>query len=204
MIELFLCGTLIGLIISFPVGAVGALTVQRTSNEGVKSGLLTGLGSSVADCLYACVGIFGLTFILDFLLKYQMFIDIIGGCIIIIMGIQTIRKCNEPVKQSFLAFNGAKIFFSSFFITITNPVAVIAFLFAFSYFNISNAIDIFSKILVVIGVLIGTYIWWIILVGVTYILKKHAKSYRADLMNKIFGTILIALGVIVTVKAFFI
>ena len=47
------------------------MTVQRTFSQGVKAGLLTGLGSSVADCFYVCVGVFGLTIISGFLLRYQ-------------------------------------------------------------------------------------------------------------------------------------
>lgn len=57
--EYLLKGILIGLLFGLPVGAVGALTVQRTWRLGVKAGLLTGLGSSVADCFYACVGALG-------------------------------------------------------------------------------------------------------------------------------------------------
>ncbi len=38
--------TLFGL----PVGAVGTMTVQHTLSSGIKAGLFTGLGSSVADC----------------------------------------------------------------------------------------------------------------------------------------------------------
>lgn len=70
--EYLLRGIMIGLIFGLPVGAIGALTVQRTWSLGVKAGLLTGLGSSVADCSYACVGTFGLTFISDFLLHLRI------------------------------------------------------------------------------------------------------------------------------------
>ena len=71
-------GILIGLLFGIPVGAVGALAVQRTFTQGFKAGLLTGLGSSVADCLYAYIGAFGLTLVSDFLLEYQTIINIIG------------------------------------------------------------------------------------------------------------------------------
>lgn len=73
---------LIGLLFGMPVGAVGAMTIQRTYSTGVKAGLLTGLGSSVADCFYACVGAFGLTLVSDFLLKYQTIINAFGGALI--------------------------------------------------------------------------------------------------------------------------
>lgn len=50
-------GILIGLIFGLPVGAVGAMTVQRTWEHGIKAGLLTGMGSSAADCIYAGIGV---------------------------------------------------------------------------------------------------------------------------------------------------
>lgn len=78
MAVFFLRGVLIGLLFGVPAGAVGAMTVQRTWNYGIKAGLLTGFGSSVADCIYACVGAFGLTFISEFLLKYQTVINLAG------------------------------------------------------------------------------------------------------------------------------
>ena len=43
--SLFLKGILIGLLFGVPVGAVGAMTVQRTWEHGIKAGLLTGMGS---------------------------------------------------------------------------------------------------------------------------------------------------------------
>ena len=64
-------GILIGLFFGIPVGAVGALTVQRTLQYGVRAGLLTGLGSSAADCIYAGIGAFGLKLISDLLLRGQ-------------------------------------------------------------------------------------------------------------------------------------
>jgi threonine/homoserine/homoserine lactone efflux protein len=79
-------GILIGLLFGMPVGAVGAMTVQRTLSHGIKAGLMTGLGSSVADCVYASIGAFGLTFVSDFLLKYQTAIHTLGGTLLLING----------------------------------------------------------------------------------------------------------------------
>lgn len=63
--SLLLKGILIGLLFGVPVGAVGAMTVQRTWEHGIKAGLLTGMGSSIADCIYAAIGAFGLTMVSD-------------------------------------------------------------------------------------------------------------------------------------------
>ena len=68
--------------------SLGALTVQRTWEHGIKAGLLTGMGSSIADCIYAAIGAFGLTIISDFLLQYQGAIHLVGGTIVLFMGIR--------------------------------------------------------------------------------------------------------------------
>lgn len=86
MAAFFLRGVLIGLLFGVPAGAVGVMTVQRTWNYGIKAGLLTGFGSSVADCIYACVGAFSLTAISEFLLEYQTVINLAGGRIDIVYG----------------------------------------------------------------------------------------------------------------------
>lgn len=81
-------GILIGLIFGVPVGAVRAMTVQRTWEHGIRAGLLTGMGSSVADCIYAGVVAFGLTMVSDFLLEYRTAIHLADGTIVLLMGIR--------------------------------------------------------------------------------------------------------------------
>lgn len=63
-------GLMIGLIFGVPAGAIGALTIQRTLSNGFSAGLVTGLGSSAADLLYACVGVFGMTLVSGFLTRH--------------------------------------------------------------------------------------------------------------------------------------
>ena len=83
--DYLLRGIFIGLMFGIPVGAVGVLTVQRTLRYGVKAGLFTGLGSSAADCFYACVGAFGFTLVSDFLLARQNIINI-AACLYFLWG----------------------------------------------------------------------------------------------------------------------
>lgn len=97
--NLLLKGILIGLLFGVPVGAVGAMTVQRTWEHGIKAGLVTGLGSSLADCIYAGIGAFGLTIISDFLLKYQTAIHLIGGSLVLLMGIRLFFRKGEAAEK---------------------------------------------------------------------------------------------------------
>lgn len=175
------------------------MTVQRTFKHGFRAGLVTGLGSSIADCLYACVGVFGLTFISDFLLKYQAVINILGGTFVTVMGLRLlIGKEKHSIAQKQVN-GGIKMFLSSFTVGITNPAAILTFLFAFSYFEIADT-EKLTGILLVIGVFIGTYIWWGSLSAAVSLIKKKTEKYTLRYMNKIFGVILIAFGAAVFIK----
>ncbi len=107
-------GILIGLLFGIPVGAVGTMAAQRAFSHGFGAGLKTGLGSSAADCLYAVCGAFGLTFVSDFLLKYQTVIHAVGGSLILAMGLHLILKKREKTDLEEQTGGGIKMFLSSF------------------------------------------------------------------------------------------
>lgn len=195
-------GILIGLLFGMPAGAVGAMTAQRTLNYGMKAGLLTGLGSSVADCLYACIGAFGLTLISDFLLRYQNIINLAGGFLILGMGIRMFQVKNGGRKNTSDTARGIRMFVTSFAVGITNPAAILTFLFAFSWFGIQGQTGLKHGICLVCGVFIGTYFWWGLLSGIVTVLKKKAKNNRFPIMNRVFGTVLSIFGAVVLVGNF--
>lgn len=199
MAAFFLRGVLIGLLFGVPAGAVGAMTVQRTWNYGIKAGLLTGFGSSVADCIYACVGAFGLTVISEFLLEYQTVINLAGGGLILYMGLHLLfgRKKQDEIPS---VSGRIKMFLSSFLVGITNPAAVLTFLFAFSYFGISGDTNLIQGICLVIGVFLGTYLWWTALSVIVSVLKGRQKKDHLQIMNRIFGVILCLFGMVVFIR----
>lgn len=195
MILFLLRGILIGLIFGLPAGAVGAMTVQRTFQYGIRAGLITGFGSSVADCFYASIGAFGLTLISDFLLQGQNIIRCAGGCLILAMGIGILWKKDAGNRKDVETSGFLRMFLSSFAVGITNPAAILTFLLAFSWFGIGEITGFVEGILLVCGVFLGTYIWWGFLAVGTERLKKKAKQMNLLRVNKIFGGILIILGV---------
>ena len=200
--EYLLRGILIGILFGLPVGAIGALTVQRTWSLGAKAGLLTGLGSSVADCFYACVGAFGLTLISDFLLRFQGIITALGGILILVMGLKSLIHPQGELPPDEETLGGAKLFLTSFAIGITNPAAILTFLFAFSYFGISEVSGWIDGIYLVAGVFLGTYFWWGTLATLTQLIKRRAAKFQLRTMNRIFGGILCAFGILVFVRLF--
>lgn len=199
MAAFFFRGMLIGLLFGVPAGAVGAMTVQRTWNYGTKAGLLTGMGSSVADCIYACIGAFGLTVISEFLLKYQNVINLAGGGLILYMGLHLIFGKKEADEIPSVS-GTVKMFLSSLLVGITNPAAILTFLFAFSYFGILGETNMIQGMWLVIGVFLGTYLWWGVLTAAVNIMKSRQKKDNIQTMNRIFGVILCLFGLVVFIR----
>lgn len=200
--DYLLRGILIGLLFGVSVGAIGALTVQRTWSTGIKSGLLTGLGSSVADCFYACVGAFGLTLISDFLLRWQGIITALGGALILIMGLKSLIRPQGELPPDENPLGGVKLFLTSFAIGITNPAAILTFLFAFTYFGISEVNSWIDGTLLVAGVFLGAYFWWGTLSTLMQLIKRRAAKFQLRTMNRIFGAVLCIFGMFVFVRLF--
>lgn len=203
MAESFLLkGILIGLLFGVPVGAVGTMAAQRAFSLGFGAGLKTGLGSSAADCFYAVCGAFGLTFVSDFLLKYQTVIHVLGGSLILIMGLRLImRKKGQDVPTG-QTVGGIRMFLSSFVVGITNPAAILTFLFAFSYFGITGKTGILDGIQLVAGVFVGTCIWWCLLSAAVVFVKRKTGNRSFRHMDRVFGIILAVFGVSVFIKTF--
>lgn len=196
----FLKGLAVGLLFGMPVGAVGALTVQRILKFGLGAGILSGMGSSVADCIYACIGVFGLSFLSDCLLQNQEVIHILGGILILFMGVGIIRKKAETGSVKADAKAGAAMFLSSFAVAITNPASILSFLFVFSYFGISGKVEAARGIQLAAGVFMGTFFWWGMLAAGVVRLKAKIGEQMIQKVHRCFGAVLVLFGTAIFVR----
>src|SRR5579863_6289337 len=93
-LELSIRGLAAGLIIAAPVGPVNVLCIQRTLEKGWKSGIVSGVGAAFADTLYGGIAGFGISLVINFLLREQYWFRLIGG--IVLMGIGVIYYLKKP------------------------------------------------------------------------------------------------------------
>lgn len=201
IVQYLLNGIMIGLIFGMPIGAVGAMSIQRTIRYGPLTGFMSGLASSCADSLYACVGAFGLTMISNILLEYQKPINLIGSLLLIMIVIKMMR--NQESLKITNEWNRKKLvhmFLSSFGVALTNPAAIISFLFAFSVFGINGTLDLIDGLQLVIGVFIGTLCWWGLLVIFVTFMKQKLNTIWLHRLNILFGFILMIFSFVVVLK----
>ena len=189
-------GILIGIVFGVPVGAVGAMTVQRAYAGGFRAGMLSGLGSSAADCLYASVGAFSLTVISDFLLRWQQPIRLGGGALIAVLGIaMMVRNPQIAVAQVSAPRRGINMLLTSFFMGLANPAAIVTFLLAFSGFG-AEVQTVWDGIGLVAGVGLGTAVWWAALSGAVTRLKSRTNQRILPTLSRICGALMLAFGCI--------
>lgn len=196
-------GLLIGLIFGVPAGAIGALTIQRTLNGGFWAGLTTGLGSSAADLLYACAGVFGITLVSEFLIRYQRPISLLGGVLIAMLGIHIFRQRPRNRHQESAQVKLPFCFVTSFAIAITNPATVLSFLMAFAAFEITGNQDAAQSVQLLAGILLGTLCWWSILSGITAIFRERINDRVYQFLNKLLGCLMVVFAGVVLARGLF-
>lgn len=199
VVECLLKGIWIGLVFGVPVGAIGALTIRRTIAHGTLAGMVSGMGCSTADLLYACISVFGLTLFSDFMLKYQSIISFVGGVLVILMGVDIILKKQVVVKETAKAPQIISFFASSFVIAMANPATIITFVLAFSIFHIGHITSTLGCIGLVLGIFLGTCIWWVLITAMIRLFRNRITDNVLVKLNYILGGFIILFGATVAI-----
>lgn len=197
MLLIFLLkGIVVGVVIAVPVGPVGVMCVRRTIFAGKGAGFVSGLGAATADALFGCIAAFGLTFVSDWLIGYHQWLRIAGGCYLLYVGVSALRAAPEAKRPSEPDAEGlTRDFLSTFALTLTNPITILAFLGIFSALGLSGADATFARAaILVLGVWLGSLLWWL---GLTFGLGSLFRSFEAGHLkwiNRASGTILFLSG----------
>lgn len=200
MIMNFFIGVLIGIVFGVPVGVIGILTIQRTMAGGAKAGLISGLGSSTADIIYAAIGCMGTSFISSFLIRNEKVINVFGSVLIVCIGLSIIFKEKKFDNKDDKASNLVSYFISSFVINITNPIAIFGFATVFTSFGIVRKTSSIGNILLILGIFIGSYLWWILIAIFFTRFKGRITEKQYGKISNVFGVLIIILGVILVLK----
>lgn len=201
--SLIVRGFILGFAIAAPVGPIGLLCIQRTLNQGQLVGLASGLGAATADAFYGAVAAFGLTLVSAFLIEQQFWLALVGGLFLCYLGVRTFlaspaeRAANSEAK----GIGGA--YMSTFLLTITNPMTILAFIAIFAGAGLATAGgDAFAAAWMVVGVFLGSAAWWFLLSGGVALLRSHINGTVLLWVNRAAGAILLIFGVLAISRAF--
>ncbi len=205
MFDTITIGFIIGLFTSVPVGPLGILTIQRTLNRGRWHGLVTGLGASTSDLIYASIVGFSMGFVTDFINEHQFWIQIVGSVIIMLFGVQLFLSNPsdrlESVKKSSKS-DYVNDYLSAFGLCLSNPLIIFIFIGLFAQFNFFSADQKWYDTLVgLLSILLGAFSWWMTLTLLVSKLRSRFNIRGLWILNRITGAIMVILGIVVCVKA---
>ena len=204
-----------GLAIAAPLGPVGLLCLQRSLEQGRALGFTSGLGAAAADTFYGAVAAFGLTWISDFLLAHEFWLGMVGGLVLAGLAMKAFfakpadprERCQNGHQSGGLDYLNA--FLSTFAITITSPVTIVAFATVFTALGLVDAAGkvhgahpggMIPALILVAGVFSGSTIWWLSLSSLAGFFRKLLNLRFLIWANRLMGVGLLALALALIVR----
>jgi threonine/homoserine/homoserine lactone efflux protein len=196
-------GFILGFAIAAPVGPIGLLCIQRTLNQGQLVGLASGLGAATADAFYGAVAAFGLTMVSAFLIDQQFWLALVGGLFLCYLGVRTLRASPPEQAAGSEARGIGGAYFSTFVLTITNPLTILSFVAIFAGAGLAAAAGgSLAAAWLVLGVFLGSAAWWFLLSGGVALLRTHIDTGVLLWINRAAGAILLIFGALAVGRAF--
>jgi len=194
---LFIKGLIIGFAIAAPVGPIGILCIQRSLYDGFKIGIMTGLGAALADGTYGLIAGFGLTALSSLLIAQQFWIRLIGGLFLVYLGVKLFLTRPQEKSAGHADRSPWHALSTTFLLTLTNPATILSFIAIFAGLGLSQtSSDYFHAIILVLGITLGSAIWWLLLSGgVAFILHHRLSPTVMRNINRISGIIIFSFGI---------
>ncbi len=193
---IFVKGIIIGFAMAVPIGPIGILCIRKTLAEGRLRGLIIGLGAATADLLYGCVAAFGIKIISNTIVTQGMWIRLVGGALIIVLGVRTFRARHVAPNISISSGGFLKSYITTVFLTLTNPLTVFAFIAVFAALGLGNGLGSFSASALVAGVFIGSCLWFLSLSSGVTLFRKRFDKAGLRWVNRIAGILITLSGVV--------
>lgn len=188
-------GLVFGITMAIIPGPIFFLIIQRSLSDGIITGFLCGLGAITADALYALTAAIGLTIVAHYLLAYQSIIVLFGGLFLLYLGFTTYNRRIEPLAEKVISKNrGLSAWFSTFLLTLTNPVTIISYTVIFAGLDVTSA-SLATSLALVFGVILGALLVVMVLIGFLAYFRGKISLYTLSVINKIAGVLLTCFGI---------
>lgn len=205
-------GCIVGLAVSAPVGPLGVLCIQRTLNKGKWSGVVTGLGATTSDIIYAMLVGFGMNFMMEFIDDHQYWIQLLGSLVIWFFGFKISRskvtprdKKNYDRRKKMVTESPAlnkvedgllKDYLTAFGLCFSNPLIIFLFIGLFAQFHLFATDSIAIDLMTILSIIGGAFVWWLILTWFVGKFKENFRERGLKILNKITGGILMSAAII--------
>jgi threonine/homoserine/homoserine lactone efflux protein len=191
-------GLVIGFTIAAAVGPISLLTMRRTLAHGQLHGLVSGLGVATADATYAAIAAFGLTAVTDLLVSGRVLLGVVGGMIIAVLGVRTMRSEPGEIARDTAAPGLPSAFASIYALTMTNPMTILSFGALFAGLGLVGS-SFADAAALTLGVWAGSALWWIVLTTIVSWARERLSPSALLWVNRLSGMALVVFGVVAIV-----
>ncbi|MBS0584844.1 MAG: LysE family transporter [Verrucomicrobia bacterium] len=191
----FFTGIAIGFSIAAPVGPVGLSVIRKTLQFGRISGFAAATGATLGAGLLAIISIFGVSLASNFLTQEAVWLRIFGGCVLLFLGFRTFFTPPSPQEDGLWYKNFFSDCLGVFLLNIMNPMTILPYIAVFAGLGVAREHGAYlSEILTILGVIVGSLIWWLFLVECVYYFRRKISQRMMVWVNRIAGSILIGFG----------
>jgi threonine/homoserine/homoserine lactone efflux protein len=199
---LTLRGFILGFTIAAAVGPISLLVIRRTLAEGRLYGLVSGLGVATADATYGAIAAFGLSAITDVLVNARQVLGVVGGVFLLWLAWQTIRSTPTEAATVTARRGGyAGAYLSILGLTMANPMTILSFGALFAGLGVTSGAT-GDAALVVLGVLLGSTAWWVVLTTVIGTLRTRVTPEWIGRINVVSGVVIGAFAIVAITSVF--
>ena len=201
----------LGLLVGFPIaaspGPMFFLVLRRTVARGWRSGLISGLGIATGDAIYAALAAFGVAAATAFLISERRGIGLVGGIAIALIGVRIVVRSAgphpdpppHPGEGKDRALSGA--YLSTLALTLGNPPTILSFAAIFAGLRLRVDAGWPPAVALVIGVMLGSALWWVLLTGVVARLRGRTTPDISRGISAVAGVALIGFGLVAAVSS---
>jgi threonine/homoserine/homoserine lactone efflux protein len=196
-------GIIIGVLVAAPVGPVNVLCIQRAIERGFWGGIAAGLGAVLGDGLIALSAALGVGAISGAIEYHRSSIQVVGGLALLAFGAKLylapprLEALNPDVEQRATLRDYAWDIPQTFFLTITNPGAVLGLFAIFggvsTFVEVHSYIDALTMVASIMG---GSLMWWIGLANLIGRVRHRLDPGLLAQMNRVAGILLMGFGVL--------
>lgn len=194
-------GILIGVLVAAPVGPVNVLCIQRAIERGFWGGLAAGLGAMLGDGLIALFAGLGVGAISGAIEHHRQAIQIVGGLALLIFGVvmyvapPRLADVRSEADSAASLRDYAWDIPKTFFLTITNPGAVLGLFAIFggisTFVEVHSYVDVLTMVASIMG---GSLMWWL---GLSHLIGRLRHRFSSEMLartNHVAGVLLVGFG----------
>jgi threonine/homoserine/homoserine lactone efflux protein len=189
-------GFLLGFTIAAAIGPISLLVIRRTLTEGGRYGFVSGLGVATADATYGAIAAFGLGAFADSLASARQIVGLVGGIILLWVAWRTVRiPPNEAARVATRRGGLAGAYLSILGLTMANPMTILSFGALFAGLGLATG-DRGDAALIVLGVLLGSTAWWLVLTSIVGRLRSRVTPRWIHRINVASGLVIGAFAIV--------